>query len=72
MEPLFVATTILVKGEQLENHRRTHRSLPDPMHVRVTLEEVNGNTTTIEYQYKNGPLELRTLESLQADDANAA
>ena len=48
--------TTEVKGVQYDRRRRGHRSLPDPIHITIQLEDEHGNSTSMNVTHKNLPL----------------
>ena len=58
-----VRTGIEVPFINTDKNRRIHHSLPNPIKIRVTIEDADGGKSSIETEYVNGPMEVDTFES---------
>jgi len=67
-ERLAVLVGITVKAPQCNRNRKAHYSLPDPLVIRITFEDDQGNSETITVQYLNQPQDLPTFEKKKDDD----
>jgi hypothetical protein len=68
--PFVVGVTVTVESEQFDTPRRLHKSLPDPLSVRVTFEEVSGKKATLAFVCQNEPLELVDRQQLKLKKEN--
>eukprot|EP00824_Muranothrix_gubernata_P013507 TRINITY_DN28144_c0_g1_i1.p1 TRINITY_DN28144_c0_g1~~TRINITY_DN28144_c0_g1_i1.p1 ORF type:complete len:542 (-),score=126.86 TRINITY_DN28144_c0_g1_i1:169-1686(-) len=65
---LAIRAELVIEGRSgMDNQRRAraHRSLPQPLRLRATLEDSKGRTVSIICEYVNDPLGLPTKESCQ-------
>lgn len=66
---LQLETPIDTKYKSHENRlRRIHSSFPDPLQIRFTLTDQHKRNSIITVQAMNGPPDVPTLESFQADN----
>lgn len=48
----FIFARIVVQGKIVDKRNRTDPSLPDPLSLKITLEQVNGQTTSLEVVHR--------------------
>jgi len=59
---LAVQASIPIHAPQYDRERRAHKSLPQPLLIRVTFEDSNSRTSVITVPHVNTPLDLVTKE----------
>jgi len=64
---MAVRAGIKVKALNFDKLRRIHHSLPDPISIKIWLEDGSGGKTSIVVEYKSGPLELIDEKSKRKD-----
>lgn len=62
---LSTSTVIHIQAPQFEKMRRVHKSLPNPLEIQITFEEVNGTKSVINVKNYNPPYNLITKEYAQ-------
>lgn len=64
----YVVFTTPKKGDR---ERRAHKSLPQPLKIRITFQDVDGNKASVTVEQCNGPLDLITREKREKDKGPA-
>lgn len=67
MEPMEQRETaiylgVTIKAPQLDRCRRSHKSLPDPLKIKITFEDSNGCNASILIDYLNPALDVTTKD----------
>jgi len=59
---IAVGSFIPMNVPQVDRMRRSHKSLPTPMNIRITFEDSNQKKSIVDVSYVNPPLDLITKE----------
>jgi hypothetical protein len=65
VEKVAFLCSIPISAPQVDRLRRGHKSLPNPLKIRLTLEDDQGATTQLEVVHHNDPYKLPSKESVE-------
>jgi len=77
MDPLAqtqiaINTLITIKGPHWERERRCHKSLPQPLKIKITFEDAKTRTCSIVVEYNNEPRQLIDRAQVEKNDKKKA
>src|SRR5690606_8671036 len=64
---MAVRAGITVKAPSYDKLRRIHHSLPNPLQIKIWMEDSNGGKSSIVVEYVNGPRALHDEKSKRKD-----